>query len=154
MAEPEIKMPAFSLKPRYRLTKPLYVNDDGLYIAEDEIIEYDGTPNEFMQPENEAAVKKLTEWYQSKGGITPDLGEIKQRAYENRPREPIPDIKVVSGGLAKPALMGDMKPDGSKKIGETPSTVKHIPKADKPKYIRPLSATANPAEEIPHPGSI
>lgn len=147
MAEPEI--PEFKLPgPQYRLSKPLYDNATDTYIPEGAVIDFPGIPNEHMEPLNEAAVKALTDWYKSKGGATPALGDIAAAAVAARAKEPIvPQIQVVSGPKTEPALMGDMSPKGDKKLvpTEKPGAAKVIPQAERPKFVRP---TAAPVGEV------
>jgi hypothetical protein len=79
--------------PRYRLIAPLYAGDE--FIPEDEIIEIedeDFVPNEHMIPLNDAAKADFTKFMDRVNGKTPDLGDIVEAGYRNRPRHEITPI--------------------------------------------------------------
>jgi hypothetical protein len=79
--------------PRYRLIAPLYAGDE--FIPEDEIIEIedeDFVPNEHMIPLNDAAKADFTKFMDKVNGKTPDLGDIVEAGYRNRPRHEITPI--------------------------------------------------------------
>jgi hypothetical protein len=78
--------------PRYQLTSPLYVGDE--YIPEGEIIDTDDDfiPNEAMIPMNDPAKAAFQKFMDSVNGKTPDLGDIVESAYRNRPRHEITPI--------------------------------------------------------------
>jgi hypothetical protein len=73
--------------PRYRLITAHFIDDD--LIDEGEVIEYNGTPTENMEPLNEAARDRLIAYIGNleDGKRTPDLGDIVLRQMANRPRE-------------------------------------------------------------------
>lgn len=58
--------------PRYRLIKPLYADDT--FFDEETILDYDGTPNEFMQPLNDAARAQMRAFIDSLTEIDEDTG--------------------------------------------------------------------------------
>jgi hypothetical protein len=58
--------------PRYRLIKPLFADDT--YFDEESIIDYDGVPNEFMQPLNDAARAQMRAFIDSLTEIDDDTG--------------------------------------------------------------------------------
>lgn len=72
--------------PRYKLIQPFYVDDE--YIPEEEIIDTDDDfiPNEGMIPINEPAKAAYKAFMDKVNGATPDLGEIVEKGYRNRPR--------------------------------------------------------------------
>ena len=78
--------------PRYQLTLPLYAGDE--YIPEGEIIETenDFIPNESMIPMNGPAKAAFQEFMASVNGRTPDLGDIVEQGYRNRPRHEITPV--------------------------------------------------------------
>jgi len=79
--------------PRYRLIAPLYAGDE--YIPEDEIIEVDDEdfiPNEHMIPMNDSAKEIFQKFMDKVNGKTPDLGDIVEAGYRNRPRHDITPI--------------------------------------------------------------
>jgi hypothetical protein len=78
--------------PRYQLISPLYAGDE--YIPEGEIIdtEDDFVPNESMIPMNEPARVAFQKFMDQVNGKTPDLGDIVEAGYRNRPRHEITPI--------------------------------------------------------------
>lgn len=79
--------------PRYQLISPLYAGDE--YIPEGEIIEVDDAdfvPNEHMIPLNEPAKAVFQAFMDKVNGKTPDLGDIVEQGYRNRPRHEITPI--------------------------------------------------------------
>lgn len=84
MAELVIKDPP-APAPRYLLLKPFYVDDN--YIAEGVEIEFGGIPNEQMEPLNESAKARMTEFLKANGGFTPRIEDIVYQRMSDRPRE-------------------------------------------------------------------
>jgi hypothetical protein len=78
--------------PRYQLIAPLYAGDE--FIPEGEIIEVDPgfIPNESMMPMNDAAKADFQAFMDMINGKTPDLGDIVEQGYRNRPRHEITPI--------------------------------------------------------------
>jgi hypothetical protein len=78
--------------PKYQLITPLYVGDE--FIPEGELIETDGDfiPNEHMIPLNESAKAAFQVFMDRVNGVTPDLGDIVEAGYRNRPRHEITPI--------------------------------------------------------------
>jgi hypothetical protein len=78
--------------PRYQLISPLYAGDE--YIPIDEVIEteQDFIPNEGMIPLNEPAKEAFQTFMDSVNGKTPDLGDIVEQGYRNRPRHEITPV--------------------------------------------------------------
>jgi hypothetical protein len=78
--------------PRYRLIKPLFADDT--YFDEEAIIDFDGMPNEFMQPLNEPAMEMMRAFIDSlqekdeDTGFSPGLEQMidgaSPRAKEHR----------------------------------------------------------------------
>lgn len=90
--------------PRYKLIAPLYADDR--IIPEGAIIAFDGTPNEGMEPQNEAAFRRMAEFVATLGpaGKTPPVEEVMERAMRNRPREAVPLMGTTPiVGAAPPA---------------------------------------------------
>jgi hypothetical protein len=75
--------------PRYQLIAPLYAGDE--FMPEGEIIEVDEDfiPNEHMIPLNEPAKAAFQAFMDHVNGKTPDLGDIVEKAYRERPRHEI-----------------------------------------------------------------
>jgi len=78
--------------PRYQLISPLYVGDE--YIPEGEVVETDNDfiPNEGMIPMNDPAKAAFQKFMDSVNGRTPDLGDIVESGYRNRPRHEITPV--------------------------------------------------------------
>lgn len=78
--------------PRYQLIAPLYAGDE--FMPEGEIIEVDEDfiPNEHMIPINEPAKEAFQAFMNKVNGKTPDLGDIVEEGYRNRPRHEITPI--------------------------------------------------------------
>jgi hypothetical protein len=79
--------------PRYRLIAPLYAGDE--FIPEDEVIDVDDAdfvPNEHMIPLNDAAKEQFQLFMNKVNGKTPDMGDLMEEAYRNRPRHEITPI--------------------------------------------------------------
>lgn len=79
--------------PRYQLIAPLYAGDE--FIQADEIIEIEDetfVPNEHMIPLNKAAEVEFQKFMDRVNGNLPDLGDIVEEGYRNRPRHEITPI--------------------------------------------------------------
>lgn len=135
--------------PRYRLIQPFYADD--MFIAEGEVIEFAGIPNEAMEPLNESARVKMTEFLKAlPGGRTPPLEQTVAKAMAERPRE----VTLPRLNEEKP-LMGNLKADGSVNFDpKAEPSVKHLPQPEEPKYVRPIRAQGSIATGSPTPGSI
>lgn len=91
-------------RPLYKLIQPLYADD--VYIEaetrgpmglEATVIEFDGEPNEAMEPMNEPARQRMETFFAKlaagnraagrTGDRTPPIGDLVQQAMEERPRE-------------------------------------------------------------------
>lgn len=136
----------------YRLTKAFYADDT--YIAEGEIIQMDGIPNECMEPRNEAARANLELFFKHNGGKTPELSEVAEQAMKDRPKEEAKTVNVVS----KPAMIpltGGIQAEGLPAQKPKPATVKHIQTPEVPKFVRPIAqqGTVDPGG-FPGKGSI
>lgn len=141
MPEPAVQSPAAITVPaetmmkgaEYTLEKPFYADDT--FIAEGEIIQYDGIPNETMIPNNAAAQNNLRLFYKANGGRTPDLALVMERAMNERPREPTiqrpGEVKTIP-------LTGGIQAEGLPAVAPKDPTVKHIPQPERPKYVRPI----------------
>lgn len=99
--------------PQYQLIAPLYSGDE--FIPEGEIIEtdLDFIPNEHMIPRNDAAKEAFQAFMDKVNGKTPDLGDIVEQGYRNRPRHEItPQVPAENHVVemretaAKPPLTG------------------------------------------------
>lgn len=106
-------------KPLYRLIKALYADDT--YFGEGTEIYFDGTPNENMEPLNDAArekmqdyIKALEDGMKEAGRISRALEDIVFHEFKNRPRDSgVPTGRVelprynpetpLAGNMAKPA---------------------------------------------------
>jgi hypothetical protein len=78
---------------RYQLIAPLYAGDE--FIPEGEVIENDDAdfvPNEHMIPLNEPARIAFQAFMDKVNRKTPDLGDIVEAGYRNRPRHDITPI--------------------------------------------------------------
>jgi len=83
-----------------------------MYIAEDTVIEFDGIPNEAMEPLNEPARARMTAYIKANGGKTPRVEDVMYAHMQNRPK----DGEVIlpnavhnvpqQGHLAKPSVPG------------------------------------------------
>lgn len=99
--------------PRFQLIAPLYAGDE--FMPEGEIIEVDDDfiPNEHMIPLNDPAREKFQAFMDKVNGKTPDLGDIVEAGYRNRPRHDITPVMPVDHHkvemkttTAKPPLTG------------------------------------------------
>ena len=96
-------------KPRYKLLKPFYVNDQ--YIAEDTEIEWTGVPNEQMEPLNDQAIERMTAYLLTlEGGRTPRVEDLMYQTMLKRPREAA-EITIPKAVQDVPQ-MGNMRPSG------------------------------------------
>lgn len=110
--------------PRYELLAPFYAPNDTLF-PEGFELEFDGTPNEFMRPLNEAARKKMAEYMPSVDKRPLDVQlHAAREAEKNKPVAVIPHPVVVTDRKAphmpnpahnpRAALVGEAKaPDDS-----------------------------------------
>ena len=121
--------------PRYQLIQPLYVDDQ--YIPADEVIETDHgfIPNEGMMPLNEAAKRDYREFLDSLDGGTPDLGDVVEHGYRNRPRHPVPQVPMdrkkvrMPDSAVRPPLSG-YDPNTQTMTAKREPLAKHIGPAD------------------------
>ena len=108
-------------KPRYKLLKPFYVNDQ--YIAEDTEIEWTGVPNEQMEPLNDQAIERMTAYLLTlEGGRTPRVEDLMYQTMLKRPREAA-EITIPKAVQDIPQ-MGNMRPSseaGVKIMAEAPT---------------------------------
>src|SRR5690242_12391265 len=105
-------------EPRYRLLAPFYAPNDVHYPVED-IIEFDGVPNESMEPLNRPAEDKLEAYLASLGGYTRDLAEITEEAMNNRPREN--EVTVPAPKTDVPIMGNELRAiEGRKRRGRPP----------------------------------
>ena len=94
-------------KPRYKLLKPFYVNDQ--YISEDTEIEWTGVPNEQMEPLNDMAVEKMTAYLSTlEGGRTPRVEDLMYQTMLKRPKEAA-EVTIPKAVQDVPQ-MGSMRP--------------------------------------------
>lgn len=120
--------------PRYRLLKPFYGPDDRYYDPEegDEIIDWDGVPNEQMEPINDPAKMRMTAYLERlPAGKTPALADIVQAAASLRPKygdEEIP-LEEFAGEVLKQALRIDRQRRGE------PVEERKIVLPEKPKQV-------------------
>lgn len=134
---------------RYQLEKPLFADD--IYIDEGETIEYGGMPNEAMKPLNDEARHNLAIFYKQNGGRTPPVGDMMEKAMRERPRE-----GAVTRIGAEPIvpLTGTVAAEGLPRPASKEPTVKHLPKTEEPRVVRPVSSQSAPVDEVPGKGSI
>jgi len=121
--------------PRYQLLQPLYVDDQ--YIPADEVVETDHgfIPNEGMMPLNEAARRDFQLFMDMLEGGTPDLGDVVEHGYRNRPRHPVPYVPLerkqvrMPTEAIKPPLSG-YDPNTQSMTTKKPAQAKHVGSAD------------------------
>lgn len=103
--------------PLYRLTKAFYDAPSSTYVAEGEELEWDGIPNDYMEPLNQAAVEIKQAWVDkidtypkpfNVGNRTADISEMLVMAMQQRPRYDAPampqmDIIAAAAKLGVPA---------------------------------------------------
>ena len=119
---PELLVKDPPARPRYRLLKPFYADDN--YIAEGVEIEYGGVPNEQMEPLNESAKARMTEFLKLNGGFTPRIEDITYQRMQERPRE----ITLPHTQIDVP-LMGTM-PNSKPAVAEPSVTITKVPAQD------------------------
>jgi hypothetical protein len=110
-------------KPRYKLLKAFYVNDQ--YISEDTEIEWTGVPNEQMEPLNDMAVEKMTAYLLTlEGGRTPRVEDLMYQTMLKRPKEAA-EVTIPKAVQDVPQ-MGSMRSprETDVKITAEPPTVK------------------------------
>lgn len=128
---------------KYRLEKPFYI-DDTLYDEGTEIV-FGGIPNETMFPLNEDARANLNLFYKSNGGKTPDVADVSEAAYMNRPKEG--SVTVVAP-RQPPPVMGNINRDGSAITAPTkPPTVKNVTPPTTPQFVRPIAQAVGAGKE-------
>lgn len=110
---------AITEAPRYRLILPFYVDDQ--YIAEGVEIEFGGVPNEGMEPLNEPARTRMTDYLGTlEGGRTPRVEDVYYIAMKNRPKEG--DAVVLPHAVKDVPQMGGLsKLEPKAKILATPT---------------------------------
>lgn len=133
--------------PRYMLIKPLYADDT--FFDEESIIDYDGIPNEYMQPLNEPAIEAMKAYVEKlmDGLPTPPLADTVERAYQTRPRREITPIiprqpQYFENGMPifrediphMPGVRVDGKPIPERQGKKTASA---ISEGEKQKYRKP-----------------
>jgi hypothetical protein len=151
--------------PKYRLVKPFYVNDIGMYVEEGREILWDGVPNEEMEPLNKAAEDRLKAYLATleegrlaAGHTSSKIEDILFEAMRNRPREPQQGVADNPRSSTKVDLpkynkevppTGNLKKNGAQKgpndlTGASPLTV--LPQPDKapPKPISLSSINKEP----------
>lgn len=123
--------------PKYRLIAPIYFDDQ--YIPEtmivdgrevSTIIEYEGVPNEAMEPINEPAQVKwkayqemMDQSMRDAGRLSRKLEDIVQQEIAQRPREARHTVELPQVRPDVPA-MGNITVAGGKKVAPEKSTVK------------------------------
>lgn len=128
---PEIKIET----PQYRLVKPFYADDT--YFPEGTIIEFDGTPNEQMEPLNASAmersrayIEKLNEGARQIGRDSRHLADIVFQEVSKRPREPAREVSLPKFVPETPP-MGNLHKPGLKPVPKAPTVTVKTPEVDK-----------------------
>lgn len=158
-----VQPPVEQAKPLYKLIQPLYADDifieaetRGPMGLEATVIEYEGEPNESMEPMNEPARQNMRVFLDKlaagnraigrQGDRTPPIGDIVQQAMTERPREmpvrrddtpPIANTRFENGA-GKPFAAPEEK---------APQV--NIVKTDNPTAIRPRRIMGTSQPEAP-----
>lgn len=131
--------------PRYRLVKPFYVDD--MYIEEGRVIDFDGTPNDQMEPMNEPArvkmeayIKSLNDGARAAGRDSRHLADIAYQEVHKRPREP---ERIITMPEYKPDVppMANLHKVGQKPVVKEPS-VKIQPVVEPTKGPAPIAISS------------